>query len=140
MKTINQLNSRQWKLHEYLKKQTDYIHLKVICIELGYETPETFKINCGGYRTLVTDIKKIRYCDAIKRIPISDKYNGVKYATTNEELETYFAREKKQLDKGYKKHNKLRRKAGLDGQYVIQFTGNEKPMIETLVKEREVNA
>jgi len=133
MKTTQELSTRQWNLHQYLKSQIDWVSLKTICLDLGYATPENYKVNCGGYRVLVTDIKKLKLCDVIKRVPLTHTRLGVKYARTNKEADEFI---KNLRTKGKEKlymASILEKKIALDGQKVLQFTGHEKDFIESLV-------
>lgn len=135
--TINtraELNSRQWKLHDYLKVQEDFIPYKVICLDLGYATETTYKANTGGYRLLVDDVQVIRLSDVVNRIPISNRNLGLMYAKTEKEAMVYI---KKLHSNGVAKleiASKLKKKLSLDGQRKLKISKYEKEVVESVLR------
>lgn len=138
--TKKELCSRQYKLHEFFKKNSEWIHLKVILQVLAdhyYENDECYEeetyLLSSAYIRLKRDIRAIRECDVIKRVLVTDKHLGAKYATKKEAL-IYFKKEWKTIDDKIKKIKKQQAYFNLDKQTVMQFTGNEKKIIESLIE------
>lgn len=130
MKFKKELVSRQWRLYEYLKAQTDYKHLKDIVEETGLygELPETDINNSAAIRTLKKDIQALRESGVIQTVILSCTFKGVKIAT-KEEYEDYSARVWAAIKRRAKLQALQDKKAGLDGQYRLVFN-QEKPIIE----------
>lgn len=137
MKFKKELISRQWRLYDYLKAQTDYKHLKDIVEETGLygELPETDINNSAAIRTLKKDIRALRESGVIQTVILSCTFKGVKIAT-KEEYEDYSARVWAAINRRAKLQALQDKKAGLDGQYRLVFN-QEKPIIEAF---KEVGA
>ena len=130
MKFKKELNSRQWRLYDYLKEQDDYKHLKEIVEETGLygELPETDINNSTAIRTLKKDIRKLRESGVIQTVIFSCTSRGVKIAT-KEEYKEYSEKKWKAIKKVIKLQALQDKKAGLDGQMRLVFN-QEKPVIE----------
>ena len=137
MKFKKELVSRQWRLYDYLKAQTDYKHLKDIVEETGLygELPETDINNSAAIRTLKKDIQALRESGVIQTVILSCTFKGVKIAT-KEEYEDYSARVWAAIKRRAKLQALQDKKAGLDGQMRLVFN-TEKPIIEAF---KEVGA
>ena len=130
MKFKKELISRQWRLYDYLKAQTDYKHLKDIAKETGLygELPEADINNSTAIRTLKKDIRKLRESGIIQTVILSCTFKGVKIAT-KEEYEDYSKRIWAAINRRAKLQALQDKKAGLDGQMRLVFNA-EKPIIE----------
>lgn len=130
MKFKKELISRQWRLYDYLKAQTDYKHLKDIVEETGLygELPETDINNSAAIRGLKKDIRALRESGVIQTVILSCTFKGVKIAT-KEEYEDYSKRVWGAIKRRAKLQALQDKKAGLDGQYRLVFN-QEKPIIE----------
>lgn len=142
MKRTKEHNTRQWALHNYLKNHPfDYTHhIDLLCeLKEHYFEPHLTDLDIRAMdlyyspvRTLLSnDLRALKKSLVIKRILIGNSKKGVKYAT-KEEAEEYFKRQDESIKRRCIQNNMQRAKYGLDGQYVLQFTGNEKPMIESV--------
>jgi hypothetical protein len=131
MKTFeNDLTSRQYKLYQYLKSQTEFKHLKDIVIETGLygELPESDINNSGSIRTLKKDIRALKRSGIIQTVIFSCTSKGIKIASKKEYKE-YSERKWKAIKNVIKLQNLQDKKAGLDNQTRFVF-GSEKPIIE----------
>lgn len=130
MKFKKELISRQWRLYDYLKAQTDYKHLKDIAKETGLygELPETDINNSTAIRALKKDIRALKESGIIQTVILSCTFKGVKIAT-KEEYEDYSARVWAAIKRRAKLQALQDKKAGLDGQMRLVFN-QEKPIIE----------
>lgn len=135
--------TRQWKLHQLLKdNQHRYLkHIDILLYlqdEYFDKSVETFDLlqldlYYAHERTLLSkDISAIKDSLIIKRVLISCN-KGIKYATEAEAIE-YFKRQQEAIERKFIKLNMQRNKLGLNGQYVLRFSGNEKHMIESVMK------
>ncbi len=145
MKRDNEHSTRQWKLHEFLKSRpfqyTKRVDILMLLKDYYFVNPPqdfdilTMDIYYSQEGAMLNkDIKAIKYSKVIKRILIGNSQKGIKYAT-KEEAEAYFAAQDKAIARKCQLLNTQRSKYGLHGQYVIQFTGHEKPFIESLEEE-----
>ena len=135
---------RQWKLHEVLK-DNPFTYLKrvdilVLLKEEYFDNPpsdfdiRTMDIYYSQAGALLNkDIKALKQSLIVKRILIGNSQRGIKYAT-KEEAEEYFKAQAEAIRKKCILLNTQRSKYGLDKQFVLQFTGHEKPMIESLTE------
>lgn len=130
MKFKKELISRQWRLYDYLKAQTDYKHLRDIVEETGLygELPGTDINNSAAIRMLKKDIRALKESGIIQTVILSCTFKGVKIAT-KEEYEDYSARVWAAIKRRAKLQALQDKKAGLDGQYRLVFN-QEKPIIE----------
>lgn len=120
---MNELNTRQWTLYNYLKERGDnWTSLRQIADELNYgvvKPHQTFN-NSVARRLITQDRQALNNSDVIQKIIICGN-KGLKLAS-KAEAEDYLAKDKTSLLKALARHNKLERKAGLDGQ--LKFVVN----------------
>ena len=129
---VNDLNTRQWKLVQYLESQTEYKSRSQIIDESGLYDEPTRKANekqyIGASRLLTHDLQKIKESERYDKILITDR-KGIKIASNDEEVLDYFNREKaeifKRLKRIYKQSHQYR-----DRFQIRAVFGSEKPMIE----------
>ena len=138
------LHTRQYKLYKYLKKNAVgklcAVHKRNILIDLKeYYCPGTTDehiqsmniYNDTSYRILTDDIQALNQAEVIKRVIISDSYNGI-YLATEEDYETALKRELasnlSRLKKTYKKIQNTK----LNGQYTL-FGDTLKSLSDDLV-------
>lgn len=123
MKTMN---TRQWKLYEFLKEQMDhYLSRKAIMRLSGLYEEETS-------RTLTHDLQVIKENPTINRIIITSR-KGIKIAKTKEEANEYLEREKIETLSRLKRYFIQSKQYGLDNQTQIVFNA-EKDTIEVFSK------
>lgn len=123
MKTMN---TRQWKLYEFLKEQMDhYLSRKTIMRLSGLYEEETS-------RTLTHDLQVIKENPTINRILITSR-KGIKIAKTKEEANEYLEREKIETLSRLKRYFIQSKQYGLDNQTQIVFNA-EKDTIEVFSK------
>ena len=144
MKRKHKHTPNQWRLHNYLKDNADKFVFRVdILVDLKalyfephvteedirtmniYESTEALQLN--------KDIRALKSSLVIKRILIGNSQKGIKYANEDEATE-YFKRKRESIKKQTILLNTQAKKYGLNGQCVIQFTGGEKPFIESVMK------
>lgn len=115
------MNSRQWKLYEFLKGQSQFLSRKEIMLLSGlYEKENT--------RTLTRDLQVIKENPTINRIVITSR-NGIKLAETKEEANMYLEREKIEILSRLKRYYIQSKQYGLDNQTQIVWN-QEKEVIE----------
>lgn len=147
MKRDKSHTSRQWRLHELLKSHPfefiKRVDILVLLKDEYYDNPPTdFDIRTSDIyysqagAMLNKDILAIKQSLIIKRILVGNSQKGIKYAT-KEEAEEYFYAQAESIRKKCILINMQKMKYGLNGQYVLQFTGNEKNMIESLEAQDE---
>ena len=115
------MNSRQWKLYEFLKGQSQFLSRKEIMVLSGlYENENA--------RTLTRDLQVIKENPTINRIVITSR-NGIKLAETKEEANMYLEREKIEILSRLKRYYIQSKQYGLDNQTQIVWN-KEKEVIE----------
>ena len=120
------MNTRQWKLYEFLKEQMDhYLSRKAIMRLSGLYEEETS-------RTLTHDLQVIKENPTINRILITSR-KGIKIAKTKEEADEYLEREKIETLSRLKRYFIQSKQYGLDNQTQIVFNA-EKDTIEVFSK------
>lgn len=122
MKT-NKLNSRQWKLYEFLKEQNDFILRNEIMKQLGL---------WENGRVLTSDLQAIKTNPTINRILITHR-KGIKLATTQKEADYYLEKEKIEILSRLKRYMQQARQIQLDNQTQIVWN-SEKDTIEVFKK------
>ena len=123
MKTMN---SRQWKLYEFLKENMEhYLSRKAIMRLSGLYEEETS-------RTLTHDLQVIKENPTINRILITSR-KGIKIAKTKEEANEYLEKEKIEVISRLKRYFMQSKQYGLDNQTQIVFNA-EKDTIEVFSK------
>ena len=137
MKGKKELNSRQWKTYEYLKKQADYVSLKKIVEDLkeNYDYKENPHVpfnNTAARRILTEDLQAIKENPTIQKVLLTSPA-GIKLAATREEAKLYFEKEEMRLAKEWKRLWISKRKALQDGQTYMVFN-SERGIIEAFNK------
>lgn len=121
MKDKNKMNTRQWKLYEFLKEQTTFLSREEIMKQSGlYENENA--------RLLTSDLQSIKENDTIKRILITNR-KGIKIAETKEEADKYLELEKIEVLSRLKRYFKQAHNIELDKQTQIVWN-SEKDTIE----------
>ena len=115
------MNSRQWKLYEFLKGQSQFLSRKEIMVLSGLYVNE-------NARTLTRDLQVIKENPTINRIVITSR-NGIKLAETREEANMYLEREKIEILSRLKRYYIQSKQYGLDNQTQIVWN-KEKEVIE----------
>lgn len=115
------MNSRQWKLYEFLKGQSQFLSRKEIMVLSGLYDSE-------NVRTLTRDLQVIKENPTINRIVITSR-NGIKLAETKEEANMYLEREKIEILSRLKRYYIQSKQYGLDNQTQIVWN-KEKEVIE----------
>ena len=115
------MNSRQWKLYEFLKGQSQFLSRKEIMLLSGLYVNE-------NTRTLTRDLQVIKENPTINRIVITSR-NGIKLAETKEEANMYLEREKIEILSRLKRYYIQSKQYGLDNQTQIVWN-QEKEVIE----------
>ena len=115
------MNSRQWKLYEFLKGQSQFLSRKEIMALSGLYEKE-------NVRTLTRDLQVIKENPTINRIVITSR-NGIKLAETKEEANMYLEREKIEILSRLKRYYIQSKQYGLDNQTQIVWN-QEKEVIE----------
>lgn len=120
------MNTRQWKLYEFLKEHMDhYLSRKAIMRLSGLYENETS-------RTLTHDLQVIKENPTINRIIITSR-KGIKIAKTKEEADEYLEREKIEVLSRLQRYYLQSKQYGLDKQTQIVFN-SEKGVIEVFSK------
>ena len=118
-KTSQKLQTRQWRLKDYLDahRGQGFISIEQICEEL----PEWYKLNTNPYNhdkcaVLSQDVRDINWnvCEGYQII-IKDAKGGIKYAETQEEFEWWLMQERAKVEVKYQYLNNLKWKANQDG-------------------------
>lgn len=134
-----ELNSRQWKLYVYLKKQTDYVSLRQILKDIPeYEFNQDSKSefnNSAARRMLTDDLQKIKEDPIIQKVLLTSS-KGVKLASSMEEAKVYFEKEEIRLAKEWKRLWLSKRKAMQDTQTYMVFN-SERGIVEAFNKVME---
>ena len=123
MKDKTKMNTRQWKLYEFLKEQDNMISRKEIMDQLGLWE------NC---RLLTSDLQAIKENPTINRILITNR-KGIKLAVDKAEADFYLEREKIEILSRLKRYFKQAHQIQLDNQTQIVWH-TEKDTIEVFKK------
>lgn len=121
MQNKKDLNTRQWKLYEFLKGQNKFLSREEIMDQSGLYENETS-------RTLTRDLQALKESDTIKRIIITNR-KGIKIAETKEEADLYLEKEKVEVLSRLKRYFKQAHNIELDKQTQIVWN-KEKDTIE----------
>lgn len=121
MQNKKDLNTRQWKLYEFLKGQNKFLSRDEIMDQSGLYENETS-------RTLTRDLQALKESDTIKRIIITNR-KGIKIAETKEEADLYLEKEKVEVLSRLKRYFKQAHNIELDKQTQIVWN-KEKDTIE----------
>ena len=125
-KRIEKMNTRQWKLYEFLKANMDhYLSREEIMEQSGlYENEND--------RTLTSDLQAIKVNPTIVKILITSR-KGIKIAATKEEANEYLEKEKIEILSRLKRHLNQSKQYGLDKQTQIVWNA-EKDTLEVFSK------
>lgn len=119
------MNTRQWKLYEFLKDQHDFLSREEIMKQSGLYESETD-------RTLTSDLQAIKVNPTIVKILITSR-KGIKIAETKEEANEYLEKEKIEILSRLKRHLMQSKQYGLDKQTQIVWN-QEKETLEVFTK------
>lgn len=133
---VNDLNSRQWSIYNWLTEQNKLVSLKEIykVFENNYpdfKQEKTTWANSTARRQITEDLNAIANSKCIYRVLVRS-VNGVGFLS-KEETEKFLNNEYIRLTKELSTFHQLSKKAGLDGQMRIVFA-SEKAMIEAFSK------
>lgn len=129
-KIVNDLNSRQWKLYDFLKTQTKYLSRRDILKELSELYGKTHHTNDYPMRALTRDLQAIKDSVRIDKVLITSR-KGIKLAQTYNEFVSYYENEKIETLSRLKRIIAQGNKMKNNGQHVIVF-GKEKDIVEAL--------
>ena len=125
---VNDLNTRQWNLYNFLKKQDKPLSRSKIMEETKlYDSPtrNTNKEYMSGGRLLTADLQAIKQSERITKVLITSR-NGIYLAKTQEEANEYFDKEKKEVLKRLMLLIKQERQLSHHNQMLITFGDEEK--------------
>ena len=133
---MSELTTRQWKLYNFLKEQTDWVKQEHISSSLPdlYGTDETPFHDTMARINITNDIRAIKKSDVIQKIVISSS-KGVKIANA-EEFDEWFKRKAISLKKQMKLLYKQLKKAQLNNQTRIVYN-SERDFIEAFKEVKE---
>ena len=123
MKDKTKMNTRQWKLYEFLKEQDNMISRKEIMDQLGL---------WENTRLLTSDLQAIKVNPTINRILITSR-KGIKLAVDKAEADFYLEREKIEILSRLKRYFQQSHQIQLDNQTQIVWH-TEKDTIEVFKK------
>lgn len=138
---VNDLNSHQWRLYEWLTNQNKLVSLKTIYREFDNYYPDFKKEKCSwnnssARRQITEDLNVIANSKCLYRVLVRS-VNGVGFLP-KDETERYLKSEEIRLAKEWETLSYQKKKAGLDNQSRITF-GIEKSVIESFAKVGVVN-
>ena len=122
MKDRTKMQSRQWRLYEYLKEQDDFKSIPEIMDQLNYD----------NRRLLTADLQAIKVNPTINKILITSRV-GIKLASSKEEADMYLEREKIEILSRLKRYIQQAKQMQLDNQTQIVWN-SEKDTIEVFKK------
>lgn len=133
---MSELTTRQWKLYEFLKSQTDWVKQEHISSSLPdlYGTDETPFHDTMARMHITNDIRAIKKSDVIQKIILSNA-KGVKIATADE-FDDYFEKKSASLKRQFKLLYKQLKKAQANNQTRIVFN-SERDIIEAFINETD---
>ena len=134
---VNDLNTRQWELVKFLESQSEYLSRAEIIKQSGiYDNPVLSikdKQYKGAMRLLTHDLQAIKESERYYKILITDR-KGIKLASTDDEVNDYFNREKSEILRRLVRYFKQARQYRDRKQFRAVF-GSEKPFIDVLNRE-----
>ncbi len=122
MRNKKNLNTRQWKLYEFLKENMDG------ALTLDEIMDKSKLYEDLDKRTLTADLQKLKTDPTIKRIIITSR-TGIKIASTKEEADLYLEKEKAEILRRLKRYFLQANNIELDKQTQIVWN-SEKDTIE----------
>jgi len=131
---INDLNTRQWRLVEFLESQSEYLS-KTDILEKSklYDDPVKTARDSqyrGASRLLTHDLQMIKESKRYNKILITDR-KGIKIAQTDEEVIDYLKREKAEILRRFRRYYIQSEEYRNRDQFRIVF-GKEKDIEEVL--------
>ncbi len=130
---VNDLNSQQWKLYNWLVSQKKLVSLKTIYKEFENYYPDFKKERCSwnnssARRQITEDLNALANSKCLFKVLIRS-VNGVGYLP-KEETEEFLQTEMIRLSKEWKTLQHQVKKAGMDNQFRLTFA-SEKNVIES---------
>ena len=122
MKDRTKMESRIWRLYEYLKEQNEFKSIPDIMDQLNYD----------NRRLLTADLQAIKVNPTINKILITSRV-GIKLASSKEEADMYLEREKIEILSRLKRYIQQAKQMQLDNQTQIVWN-SEKDTIEVFKK------
>ena len=140
------LTPRQYKLHDLLLEHSKSTKSRLTHREIlerldkyyhyfdeKIDHPNRPFNNMHARRQLSDDLDAITTYGGFHKV-----YIGGRYATSQLEIDIHLLKEEIRLKKEWRKLQIKRKKAGLDGQIVMQFTGYEKEEWESYIRDEEL--
>lgn len=127
----SELNSRQWKLYEYLKGRGDeWTHAVDIAVNVyGVDGKKFF--GSATQRLISSDIQVINESDVIQKVILSHRTNGIKIAN-EAEFDLYIRKEIMAAVRKLMRAKYKAKKGNLDGQMRITF-GSERDTVKAFI-------
>lgn len=139
------LTTRQYRLHDLLREHSGNYKSKLTLKDMlerldyyyGYtremlDNPTREFVNLVSRRELSDDLDQVVRCMDFQAV-----YIGGRYATNKAERDLYLLKEELAARKVWHKLHIQKKKAGLEGQQIIQFSGYEKGEWDSWVKLAE---
>jgi hypothetical protein len=139
------LTPRQYKLHDLIHEHSLHFKSKLSLKDMLERLDDDYQ-----YTRELLDYPKRDFADLVSRRELSDDldavvkfmdfqavYVGGRYATTKQEMELYLLKKEISARKIWHKLYIQKKKAGLEGQQIIQFTGYEKEEWDSWLKTAE---
>jgi hypothetical protein len=139
------LTPRQYKLHDLIHEHSLHFKSKLSLKDMLERLDDDYQ-----YTRELLDYPKRDFADLVSRRELSDDldavvkfmdfqavYVGGRYATTKQEMELYLLKKEISASKIWHKLYIQKKKAGLEGQQIIQFTGYEKEEWDSWLKLAE---
>jgi hypothetical protein len=139
------LTPRQYKLHDLIHEHSLHFKSKLSLKDMLERLDDDYQ-----YTRELLDYPKRDFADLVSRRELSDDldavvkfmdfqavYVGGRYATTKQEMELYLLKKEISARKTWHKLYIQKKKAGLEGQQIIQFTGYEKEEWDSWLKLAE---
>lgn len=133
----NKLNTRQWKLYQYIKEYSikgEWKNRREIQKDLWRIYPITSQniFNDSGLRLMTKDIQAINANDIPHKVILCDSSKGIKMAT-KQEYSNILANERISILSQLKRHNEKVKKISLNGQRKLKMTPYQKEQVESLI-------
>lgn len=127
----NELNSRQWKLYNYLKERGDeWTHAVDIAVNVYGVDGKKF-LGSGTQRLISRDIQAINESDVIQKVILSHRTNGIKIAN-EAEFDLYIRKEIMATVRKLMRAKYKAKKGSRDGQMRITF-GSERDTVKAFL-------
>ncbi len=127
----NELNSRQWKLYNFLKERGDeWTHAVDIAVSVYGVSSKNF-FGSGTQRLISKDIQAINDSDVIQKVILSHRTNGIKIAN-EAEFDLYMRKEIMAAVRKLMRAKYKAKKGSRDGQMRITF-GSERDTVKAFI-------